>query len=103
MLQLGNMRFDRGDPRRRAKIVQRYLSVNAPASEVLWLGVSLGTQAGDATAAAAYARAIQSEFPESDQAQMMRSGVDDDRGGTSVGPRLRPSASVGVELAKGRR
>jgi Tfp pilus assembly protein PilF len=31
---------------------------------------------GDATAAAAYARRVQSEFPNSEQAQMMRSGVD---------------------------
>jgi Tfp pilus assembly protein PilF len=31
---------------------------------------------GDNTAAAAYARRVQAEFPTSEQAQIMRSGVD---------------------------
>jgi Tfp pilus assembly protein PilF len=31
---------------------------------------------GDATAAAAFARRVQTEFPNSEQAQMMRSGVE---------------------------
>jgi type IV pilus assembly protein PilF len=76
MLQLGNIAFDRGDTAQARDIVQRYLSVNAPTSEVLWLGVRSERKLGDATAAAAYARRIQSEFPDSEQAQMMRSGVD---------------------------
>ena len=76
MLQLGNIAFDRGDAAQARDVVQRYLAVNAPTPEVLWLGVRAERKLGDATAAAAYARRVQTEFPDSEQAQMMRSGVE---------------------------
>ena len=76
MLQLGNIAFDRGDAAEAREIVQRYLAVNVPTSEVLWLGFRSERKLGDATAAASYARRVQSEFPTSEQAQMMRSGID---------------------------
>jgi type IV pilus assembly protein PilF len=75
MLQLGNIAFDRGDSAQAREIVQRYLAVNAPTPEVLWLGVRAERKLGDATAAAAFARRVQTEFPDSEQAQMMRSGA----------------------------
>jgi len=76
MLQLGNIAFDRGDAAQARDIVQRYLAVNAPTSEVLWLGFRAERKLGDATAAAGFARRVQTEFPASEQAQMMRSGID---------------------------
>jgi type IV pilus assembly protein PilF len=76
MLQLGNIAIDRGDAAQARDIVQRYLAVNAPTAEVLWLGVRAERKLGDATTAASYARRVQTEFPNSEQAQMMRSGVD---------------------------
>jgi type IV pilus assembly protein PilF len=76
MLQLGNIAFDRGDTAQARDMVQRYLAVNAPTAEVLWLGVRAERKLGDATAAAAYARRVQTEFPASEQALMLRSGVD---------------------------
>jgi type IV pilus assembly protein PilF len=76
MLQLGNIAFDRGDAAQAREIVQRYLAVNPPTSEVLWLGVRAERKLGDATAAAAYARRVQTEFPDSEQATLMRSGID---------------------------
>jgi type IV pilus assembly protein PilF len=76
MLQLGNIAFDRGDTAQARDVVQRYLAVNAPTAEVLWLGFRVQRKLGDATAAAGFARRVQTEFPNSDQAQMMRSGVD---------------------------
>ena len=76
MLQLGNIAFDRGDTAQARDIVQRYLAVNAPTSEVLWLGFRAERKLGDATSAASYARRVQTEFPTSEQAQMMRSGID---------------------------
>jgi type IV pilus assembly protein PilF len=76
MLQLGNIAFDRGDAAQARDIVQRYLAVNPPTSEVLWLGFRAERKLGDATAAAGFARRVQAEFPDSQQAQMMRSGVD---------------------------
>jgi type IV pilus assembly protein PilF len=76
LLQLGNIAFDRGDAAQAREIVQRYLAVNPPTSEVLWLGFRAERKLGDATAAAGFARRVQSEFPDSEQALMMRSGVD---------------------------
>jgi type IV pilus assembly protein PilF len=76
MLQLGNIAFDRDDAAEAREIVQRYLAVNPPTSEVLWLGFRAERKLGDAAAAAGYARRVQSEFPDSEQSRMMRSGAD---------------------------
>ena len=76
MLQLGNIAIDRGDAVQARDTVLRYLAVNPPTAEVLWLGFRAERKLGDATAAAGYARRVQVEFPNSDQAQMMRSGID---------------------------
>ena len=76
LLQLGNIAFDRGDAAQARDIVQRYLGVNPPTPEILWLGFRAERKLGDATAAAAYARRVQTEYPNSEQAQMMRAGVD---------------------------
>jgi type IV pilus assembly protein PilF len=76
LLQLGNIAFDRGDAAQARDTVQRYLGVNPPTPEILWLGFRAERKLGDATAAAAYARRVQSEYPNSEQAQMMRAGVD---------------------------
>ena len=76
MLQLGNVAFDRGDAAQALDYVQRYLAVNPATPEVLWLGFRAQRKLGDTAAAAAFARRVQSEFPNSAEAQMMRSGVD---------------------------
>jgi type IV pilus assembly protein PilF len=76
LLQLGNIAFDRGDAAQAREVVQRYLAVNPATPELLWLGFRAERKLGDVTAAAGLARRVQTEFPNSDQAQMMRSGVD---------------------------
>ena len=76
LLQLGNVAIDQGDGAGALDFVQRYLAVNPATPEVLWLGFRAQRKLGDATAAAVFARRVQSEFPNSEQAQMMRSGVD---------------------------
>jgi type IV pilus assembly protein PilF len=75
MLQLGNIALDNGDAAQARDVVQRYLAVNPATAEVLWLGVRTERKLGDSVAAANYARRVQAEFPDSEQAQMMRSGV----------------------------
>jgi len=75
LLQLGNVAFDRGDAAQALDIVQRYLAVNPPTPEVLWLGFRAQRKLGDAVAAAVFARRVQAEFPDSEQAQNMRNGV----------------------------
>jgi len=76
LLQQGNVAFDRGEAEQARDIVQRYLAVNPPTPEILWLGFRAQRKLGDPVAAAVYARRVQTEFPNSEQAQNMRNGVD---------------------------
>lgn len=76
LLQLGNLAVERGDGAQALEFVQRYLAVHQPSPEILWLGYRAQRKLGDATAAAGFARRIQTEFPNSEQAQLMRSGTD---------------------------
>ena len=74
-LQLGNLAMERGDATLALDYVQRYLAVNPATPEVLWLGFRAQRKRGDNTAAAVFARRVQTEFPDSEQAQLMRSGA----------------------------
>jgi type IV pilus assembly protein PilF len=76
LLQLGNVAIDQGDGAGALDYVQRYLAVNPATPEVLWLGFRAQRKLGDSTAAAAFARRVQTEFPNSEQALLMRSGAD---------------------------
>jgi type IV pilus assembly protein PilF len=76
LFQLGNDAFDRGDAAEARDIVQRYLAVNPPTPEALWLGFRAQRKLGDTVDAAVYARRVQTEFPNSVQAQNMRNGID---------------------------
>lgn len=76
LLQLGNDALDRGDAADARDIVQRYLAVNAPSPEILWLGFRAQRKLGDPVAAAVFARRIQTEFPTSEPAQNIRNGID---------------------------
>jgi type IV pilus assembly protein PilF len=76
LLQSGNVAIDRGDAAQARDIVQKYLAVNPPTPEVLWLGFRAQRKLGDNVAAAVYARRVQTEFPDSEQARNMRNGVD---------------------------
>ena len=75
MLQLGDLMMERSDPQQSRELVQHFLSVHKPTPEVYWLGVRAERKLGDLTAAAGYARRLESEFPTSEQAQMLRSGI----------------------------
>jgi type IV pilus assembly protein PilF len=75
-LQLGNIAFDRGDATEARDVVQQYLAVNPATPEVLWLGFRACRKLNDYGAAAGYAHRVQSEFPDSEQARAMRSGID---------------------------
>lgn len=75
LLQLGDLAMGRGDGALALDYVQRYLAVNPATPEVLWLGFRAQRKLGDSTAAAGFARRVQTEFPDSEQAQLMRSGA----------------------------
>jgi type IV pilus assembly protein PilF len=75
-LQLGNIAFDRGDAAAARDLVQQYLAVHPASPEVLWLGIRASRKLGDNVAAAAFAHRVESEFPDSDQARALRSGIE---------------------------
>jgi type IV pilus assembly protein PilF len=76
LLQLGNLALSRGDSKDALDYVQRYLAVNPPIPEVLLLGVRADRKLGDNSGAAVFARRIETEFPNSEQAQILRRGID---------------------------
>jgi len=76
LLQLGNLAYSRGDYKQALDDVQRYLAVNAPSAEILWLGFRTQRKLGDTADAIVFGRRIQTEFPDSEQAQQLRAGVD---------------------------
>ena|SRR5271167_850994 len=76
LLQSGNVAYDRGDSAQALQIVQRYLAVNKPTPEILWLGFRAERKLGDTVDATVFARRVQTEFPDSQQAKNMRNGVD---------------------------
>jgi type IV pilus assembly protein PilF len=76
LLQIGNLAYSRGDYKQALDEVQRYLAINQPSAEVLWLGFRAQRKLGDNTDAAVFGRRIQTEFPDSEQAQMLRAGID---------------------------
>ncbi len=76
LLQLGNIALSRGDSKEALDYVQRYLAVNPASPEVLLLGVRADRKLGASTGAAVFAHRIESEFPSSEQAQVLRSGID---------------------------
>jgi len=76
LLESGNLALQRGDASDALDFVKRFLAVNQPTPEILYLGLRAEHKLGDATAAAAYARRVQTEFPNSEEAQAIRSGAD---------------------------
>jgi type IV pilus assembly protein PilF len=75
MLQLGELLLDRGDTTAARQTVQLYLAVNPSTPDILWLGLRTERKAGDDTTAASYAQRLQQEFPTSEQARMLQSGL----------------------------
>ncbi len=75
LLQLGDLQLARGDALAASTAVRRFLAGNKPTPEVYWLGVRAERRAHDSVAAADYARKLLAEFPASEQAQLLRSGI----------------------------
>lgn len=74
LYEMGNLDLERGDAQQALEYVQKYQAVHAPTPESLWLGYRVDRKLGDASGAANYARRIQTEFPDSEPAQALRSG-----------------------------
>jgi len=75
MLESGALALERKDPQNAAQIVQRYLAVNPPTAEILWLGLRAERALGSASEADAYGQRLQKDFPASREARAMRAGM----------------------------
>jgi type IV pilus assembly protein PilF len=75
MLQLGELLLERGDTTEARQTVQLYLAVNEATPDILWLGLRTERKAGDDITAASYAQRLKQEFPTSEQARMLQSGL----------------------------
>lgn len=75
LLYLGDMVLDQGDARQTMTLVERYLAFNPAGPDILMLGLRAERKLGDDTAAAGYARRLKTEFPDSEQARSMQSGL----------------------------
>jgi len=75
LLQLGNLLLERDDASQALVYVLRDLQLNPPSADALWLGFRTERKLGDEEAAAGYARRLKTDFPASDQARMLESGV----------------------------
>jgi type IV pilus assembly protein PilF len=75
LLQLATLSLDRGDSAQALEYVQRFLAVSPPSPEILWVGMRAERKLHDDTAAAGYGRQLESQFPNSEQARLMRSGI----------------------------
>jgi type IV pilus assembly protein PilF len=75
LLQLGNLLFERDESAEALTLVQRFLSLNAPTPEILWLGMRVERKLGDETSAGSYADRLVKLFPDSEQSRMLQSGL----------------------------
>ena len=76
MLELGNLALTAATASRLSSSCSAIWRVNPPSPEILWLGFRAERKLGDNTAPRCFGRRMQVEFPDSEQAQMLRSGVD---------------------------
>jgi type IV pilus assembly protein PilF len=75
LLELSSLNLERGDAEHALEYVRRYLALNPPTPEILFIGFRAERKLGDDTAAADFGRRVQSDFPDSDQARSLRSGI----------------------------
>lgn len=75
LLQLADISFERGAALAARGLLDRYFNVAQSTAEALFLAVKVERSLGDAQAADRYRSQLQKEFPASEQARQLRSGV----------------------------
>jgi type IV pilus assembly protein PilF len=75
LLQLANLSFVQGKDMTAKAFIQRYLGAGRETPEVLWLAVRVERHLGNDSSAAEYARKLQDQFPDSDEARALRAGA----------------------------
>lgn len=75
MLETGALAMRRKDPAAAADVVKRYLDVNPPTAEILWLGLRAERALGHANLADSYAQRLAKQFPNSNEARLLQAGI----------------------------
>ncbi|MGQ0529138.1 MAG: type IV pilus biogenesis/stability protein PilW [Panacagrimonas sp.] len=71
--QLASLLYERRDYARARAFLQRYERVGPPTAATLWMGAKIEFALGDETAAAAYARRLKTDFPDSEESVSLSS------------------------------
>ena len=72
LIQLSSVKHKTGNNLHARAFLQRYLITNDPTPSVLYLGIQIETQLGDARAAEEYSSKLLRDFPESSEADYLR-------------------------------
>lgn len=72
LIQMSALKFQTGENLAARAFLQRYLSIHAPSSSVLYLGVQIERKLGDDRASTDYMNQILRDFPESPEARHIR-------------------------------
>lgn len=72
LLQMSNLSFQRGKVLPARGYLQRYLEVAKHTPQSLWLGIQIERELGDKDAISSYALLLRNNFPDSDEARLLR-------------------------------
>lgn len=73
LLHMSRMSHDHGDDLKARGYLQRYVEVGKHTAESLWLGIQVEEKLGDKDSVASYSLLLRNNFPDSEQAQKLRS------------------------------
>ena len=73
LLQMTRLSHGKGDYLKARGYLQRYMEVGERTAESLWLGIQIEGKLGDKDAASSYSMLLRNNFPDSEQAQKLRS------------------------------
>lgn len=72
LYQMALLMYDAEQPLSARAYLQRYSELAAPAPRSLWLGIKIERKLGDAQAVASYAARLKSDFPDTEEARLLR-------------------------------
>ena len=72
LYQMAKLNYENGRYLQARAYIQRFSSVSRPSPQGLWLGVRIERKMGDKGAAASYALTLRKQFPDSDEAHLLR-------------------------------
>lgn len=72
LYQMAKLNYERGNNLQARAYIQRFTSVTSPSPQGLWLGIKIERKMGDKDAVASYALSLRKQFPDSEEAHLLR-------------------------------